>query len=118
MLLRHGKGIGRKHQIAFLYSPQKFREWWIEEYQMGRGADGLRPRPCLVTFSATEEAELEDNVAPQTQNARRQIQLQALHSLSAIRIVAISDNPGHPDVRREEHSWPFRFQASRNRRLA
>jgi len=118
MLLRHRKGIGWKRQIAFLYSPQKFGEWWIEEYQMGRGTDGLRPRACLITFSATEEPELEDNVAPQSQYALRQVQLHALHGLSPLRIGAISDDASHPDVGRQKYGWPFRFQASRNGRLA
>ena len=65
---------------------------------MGGGTNSFGSRPRFVAFGATEETELKHNVTSHTQNAGRQIHLHRFYSLPALRIVAISHDPGHPNV--------------------
>ena len=70
------------------------------------------PRPRFIPIGPVEEAKVQDDITPQAQHSLGNLKLDLSDSLTALEVIAIADDPRHPDVGRQHQSGSLALQAA------
>jgi hypothetical protein len=112
------EGIGRQSRVPRLDPSHEFLDRRVEENQMSLRPCRPCPRPRFIPIGPVEEAKVQDDITPQAQHSLGNLKLDLSDSLTALEVIAIADDPRHPDVGRQHQSGSLALQAAGEGRLA